>query len=86
MTIRIGPSLLLAGVVATALYTLVTIQRSGATSLFLENRRCCQLSFMRNLQVTLDELRGLTRILLRNRSGQVGARESVPRRDQRLFR
>jgi FkbM family methyltransferase len=60
MTIRIGPSLLLAGVVATALYTLVTIQRSGATSLFLENRRCCRLSFMRNLQVTLDELRGLT--------------------------
>ena len=60
MTIRIGPSLLLAGVVATALYTLVTIQRSGATSLFLENRRCCQLSFVRNLQVTLDELRGLT--------------------------
>jgi len=60
MRIRIGPSLLLAGIVATALYTSVTIQRSGATVLFLENRRCCQLSFMRNLQVTLDELRGLT--------------------------
>ena len=59
MRIRFGPSLLL-GVVATALCTLVTIQRSGATSLFLENRRCCQLSFMQNLQVTLDELRGLT--------------------------
>ncbi len=60
MRIRIGRSLLLAGVVAAALYTSVTIQRSGATGLFLENRRCCQLSFMRNLQVTVDELRGLT--------------------------
>jgi FkbM family methyltransferase len=60
MRIRIGPSLALAGVAATALCTFVTIQRSGAAVLFLENRRCCQLSFMRNLQVTLDELRGLT--------------------------
>ena len=59
MRIRFGPLLLL-GVVATALCTLVTIQRTGATSLFLENRRCCQLSFMQNLQVTLDELRGQT--------------------------
>ena len=60
MRIRFGPLLLL-GVVATALCTLVTIQRTGATSLFLENRRCCQLSFMQNLQVTLDELRGQTK-------------------------
>jgi FkbM family methyltransferase len=60
MRIRIGRSLLLAGVVATVLYTFATIQRSGAIGIFLENRRCCQLSFMRNLQVTLDELRGLT--------------------------
>ena len=60
MRIRIGPRLLWAGVVATALFTSVTIHRSGATVLFLENRRCCQLSFMRNLQVTLDELSGLT--------------------------
>ena len=60
MRIRFGP-LLLFGVVATALCTLVTIQRTGATSLFLENRRCCQLSFMQNLQVTLDELRGQTK-------------------------
>ena len=58
MTIRIGSRLLLAGVVATALYT--ALQRSGASALFLENRRCCQLSFVRNLQVTLDELRGVT--------------------------
>jgi FkbM family methyltransferase len=60
MRIRIGTSLVLAGVVATALYIFVTVQRSGAAALFLENRRCCQLSFMRNLQVTLDETRGLT--------------------------
>jgi FkbM family methyltransferase len=60
MTIRIGPSLVLTGVVAVALCTLVTIQRTGAASRFLENRRCCQLSLMRNLQVTLDEIRGLT--------------------------
>jgi FkbM family methyltransferase len=59
MRIRIGPSLVLAGVVATAFYTFVSIQRSGAAALFLENRRCCQLSFMRNLQVMLDEIRGL---------------------------
>jgi Methyltransferase FkbM domain len=60
MRIRIGTSLVLAGVVAIALYIFVTIQRSGAAALFLENRRCCQLSFMRNLHVTLDETRGLT--------------------------
>lgn len=58
MRIRIGPSLVLAGVVALALY--IFVQRSGAAALFRENSRCCQLSFMRNLQVTLDEIRGLT--------------------------
>jgi FkbM family methyltransferase len=58
MRIRIGRLLVLAGVVVTALYTFVTIQRSGAAQLFLENRRCCQLSLMRNLRVTLDEIRG----------------------------
>jgi FkbM family methyltransferase len=61
MRTRIGPSLLLAGGVATALYTSVIIQRSDATVLFLENRQCCQLPFMRNLRVTLDELRGRTK-------------------------
>jgi FkbM family methyltransferase len=60
MKIRIGSSFVLAGVVGVVLCTVVTIQRSGAAALFLENRRCCQLSFMRNLQVTLDEIRGLT--------------------------
>lgn len=59
MSIRIGPSLVLAGVVATALYTFVAIQRSGAGAIFLENRRCCHLSLMRNLQVTLNQIRGL---------------------------
>ena len=60
MRIRRGRLLVLAGVVAAALYTGVTIQRSGAAALFRENRRCCQLSFLRNLLVTLDEIRGLT--------------------------
>src|SRR5688572_21319325 len=58
MRIRIGRLLVFAGVVLTALYTFVTLQRSGAAELFLENRRCCQLSFMRTLQVTLDQTRG----------------------------
>ena len=60
MRIRRGRLLVLVGVAAAALYTGVTIQRSGAAALFRENRRCCQLSLMRNLLVTLDEIRGLT--------------------------
>lgn len=44
-----------------ALCTVAVIQRSGATALFRENRRCCQLSFMRNLQVTFYEAGGLTK-------------------------
>jgi FkbM family methyltransferase len=59
MRIRLGPCLVLAGVGAIVLYTVVTIQRSGAAELFLENRRCCQLSLIRNLQVTLAESRGV---------------------------
>jgi FkbM family methyltransferase len=55
MRIRIGSSFVLAGVVGVVLCTVVTIQRSRAAALFLENRRCCQLSFTRNLQVTLEE-------------------------------
>ena len=54
-------TLLLVGLVAAALFTVVAIERSGAAALFLKNRRCCQLSFMRNLRVTLDELRGVTK-------------------------
>jgi FkbM family methyltransferase len=38
----------------------VTVQRSGAADLFLENQRCCQLSIRRNLRVTLDEMSGRT--------------------------
>jgi len=60
MRIRLGRVLVLAGVAAAALYTLVTVQSSGAAALFRENRRCCQLSFLRNLRVTLDEVRGRT--------------------------
>jgi FkbM family methyltransferase len=50
----------MAGIVALVLAALVMIQRSGAAALFLENRRCCHLSFARNVHVTLDETRGLT--------------------------
>ena len=60
MRIRPGRVLVLAAVAGAALYTLVTIQSSGAAALFRENRRCCQLSFLRNVRVTLDEIRGLT--------------------------
>jgi FkbM family methyltransferase len=41
-------------------YTVVAVQRSGAVALFRENRQCCQLSFVRNLRVTADEMRGAT--------------------------
>jgi hypothetical protein len=58
MRVRIGRSVVLTAVVVTALAAFVTIQRTGATELFRENRGCCQLSFMRNLQVTFDETRG----------------------------
>ena len=34
------------------------MHHTRATELFLENRRCCQLSMPRNIQVTLNELRG----------------------------
>lgn len=44
-----------------ALFTVAVIQRSGATALFRENRRCCQLPFLRNLQVTFYEAGGLTK-------------------------
>ena len=60
MGIRIGRLLVLSAVVVTALYMFLTIQRSGAAALFRENRLCCQLSLLRNLQVTLAEIRGLT--------------------------
>jgi FkbM family methyltransferase len=58
MRVRIGRSVVVAAVVVTVLCTFVTIQRSGAAELFRENRQCCQLSFMRNLQVTLEESGG----------------------------
>jgi FkbM family methyltransferase len=59
MTIRIRRALALAGVGAAVLCTSITIQRSGAARLFLENRRCCQLPLVRNLQVTIAEAAGM---------------------------
>ena len=59
MRIRSGRLLALLGVVVfTALGAWAAIQRSGAAELFRENRRCCQLSSMRNVHVTFNELRG----------------------------
>ena len=58
MKIRIGSLLALVAVVVTALGAFAIIQRSGAAELFRENRRCCQLPFLRNVHVTVDELRG----------------------------
>ena len=49
----------LAGLVAAAVATLVTLQRTGAVEIFRENSRCCQLSFVRNLRVTFDQIAGL---------------------------
>jgi FkbM family methyltransferase len=58
MRVRIGRSVASVTVIVIALCTVVAIQRSGAAERFRENRRCCQLSFMRNLEVTLEETRG----------------------------
>jgi len=55
---RIRRSLGLVAVVVTALFAFAVVQRSGATELFRENRQCCQLSFVRNVHVTFDEIRG----------------------------
>src|SRR5262245_41160059 len=55
---RIRRSLGLVVVVVTALCAFAVVRRSGASELFAENRQCCQLSFMRNMRVTLSELRG----------------------------
>lgn len=57
---RIGRVFVLVGLVAIALYIFVALHRSGAAALFRENRRCCQLPFVRNLQVTLEEIGGVT--------------------------
>ena len=47
--------------ITIALFVAAAVQRSGATALFQENVRCCQLSWMRNLQVTFYEAGGLTK-------------------------
>ena len=48
------------GVIAFALLAVAAVQLSGATAIFRENVRCCQLSLMRNLQVTFYEAGGLS--------------------------
>jgi FkbM family methyltransferase len=58
MRIGVRTSVALAGVVVALLLTFVAIQRSGAAAVFLENRRCCELSFVRNVAVTYGETHG----------------------------
>jgi FkbM family methyltransferase len=67
MSIRARRWVVLAGVAVALLITLVVIQRSGATALFLENRRCCELPLLRNVEVTYNETRGHVRY-----TGEIG--------------
>ena len=48
-----GPS----SAVVVAILSVVVVQRSGAGELFAENQRCCQLPFLRNVEVTYKETR-----------------------------
>jgi FkbM family methyltransferase len=60
--IRIGRLLALLGTgVFAAVGAFAIIQRSGAGEIFRGNRRCCELSFMRNVQVTVNEVSGRQR-------------------------
>jgi len=67
MNIRTRGWVVMAGVVAAVLITFVVIQRSGAAALFLENRRCCELPLLRNVEVTYNEARGHVRY-----TGEIG--------------
>jgi FkbM family methyltransferase len=57
----------LAGIAVAIAVSFVKIQRSGATALFLENRRCCQLPLLRNIEVTYNETKGFARY-----TGEIG--------------
>src|SRR5688572_30163532 len=50
--------LVLMAFIIGAVSTVAAVRRSGAVELFRENRQCCQLSFLRNLLVTVDEVSG----------------------------
>jgi FkbM family methyltransferase len=67
MSIRVRSWVVLAGIAVALVITFVTIQRSAATALFLENRRCCQLPFVRNIEVTYNETQGRARY-----TGEIG--------------
>jgi FkbM family methyltransferase len=58
MRVRIGRVFGLVVIAVGALSVFVAIRHRGAAELFRQNRLCCQLPFMRNVRVTLDELRG----------------------------
>jgi hypothetical protein len=58
MNIRVRKwAILAAVVVAAVLVSVVVVQRSSAGELFAENQRCCQLPFLRNVEVTYKETR-----------------------------
>jgi FkbM family methyltransferase len=67
MSISVRTSVALVGIVVALLLTFVVIQRSGAGAVFLENRRCCELPFVRNVGVTYNETRGKARY-----TGEIG--------------
>ena len=67
MNIRALKWVVLAVAAVAILIAFTKIQRSGATALFLENRRCCQLPLMRNIAVTYDETKGRARY-----TGEIG--------------
>ena len=66
MTFGIRTSVAVVGLAALIAIGFV-IQRSGAAALFLENRRCCELPFTRNVVVTYRESRGEVRY-----TGEIG--------------
>jgi FkbM family methyltransferase len=67
MTIGARAWVVLAGIAAALLISFVQIQRSGAAALFLENRRCCELPFARNVGATYNEMNGKVRY-----TGEIG--------------
>ena len=76
MNIRVRSwAVLAAVVVAAVLVSVVVVQRSGAGELFAENQRCCQLPFLRNVEVTYKETRKEVRY-----TGEIGQDKWVPGR------
>jgi len=75
MNTRVRSWAILAAVVAAILVSVVVVQRSGAAELFAENQRCCQLPFLRNVEVTYKETRKEVRY-----TGEIGRTSGCSRR------